>query len=339
MSISLILQYTDLSITAPTLQNHLRTIKRYHDATLNTKRTGAKQAWEHDYKLADTKLAALNTMRSDLVKELVKSDASQALVDRRQRLEEGVTALRVAELLKKVEAIRKRIEGSLQKKREMIAKQNTTRPHQPASLHKLNYDSPEVIDVDAFRTDEYDFDAVEAALPSRRRIIKDMMQQVETLTNEVENVAEFMDIERAKVGEEVERLIPAWEAIKKEGNEEEERKDVERMMNELAEAIQAVRDGVETVQSITMYAEQTDADEEAEMAKLRKEMALVRLCRSCYASWSLSFVPLFSCKENARPNTRIFRKFALKSKMRNGSFLRASTRTSSFPTFVPGSST
>jgi len=222
-------------------------------------------------------------MRSDLVKELVKSDASQALVDRRQRLEEGVTALRVAELLKKVEAIRKRIEGSLQKKREMIAKQNTTRPHQPASLHKLNYDSPEVIDVDAFRTDEYDFDAVEAALPSRRRIIKDMMQQVETLTNEVENVAEFMDIERAKVGEEVERLIPAWEAIKKEGNEEEERKDVERMMNELAEAIQAVRDGVETVQSITMYAEQTDADEEAEMAKLRKEMALVRLCRSCYA--------------------------------------------------------
>jgi hypothetical protein len=91
-----------------------------------------------------------------------------------------------------------------------------------------------------------------------------------------------MDVEPAKVEEEVERLIPAWEAVKTEADEEEERKDVERMMTELAEAMQAVRDGVETVQSITMYAEQMDADEEAEIAKLRKEMALVRLHRSCY---------------------------------------------------------
>jgi hypothetical protein len=87
-------------------------------ATPNAKRGGAREAWKHDYKLADTKLASLNTMRSNLVKELVKSDASQVLVDRRQRLEEGVTALRVAELLKKVEAVRKRIEGSLTRSRK-----------------------------------------------------------------------------------------------------------------------------------------------------------------------------------------------------------------------------
>ena len=39
---------------------------------------------------------------------------------------------------------------------------------------------------------------------------------------------------------------------------------------------------MEAVQSICVYAEQTDADEEAEMAELRQEMALVRLLWPCY---------------------------------------------------------
>lgn len=280
VSLSLILQYADLSVTAPTLQDHLRTIKRLtSEAAPGLRPGGAKEAWKRDYKLSDTKLAALNTKRSNIVKELVQSDASQVLVDRRQRLEEGVTAFRVAGLLKKVEVVRKRIEGSLQKKQEMIAKlgDNATIQHQPASPRKLNYGPPGVIDVDAIETDGFDFDADEAASP-----IKDMVQRVEALANEVETVAEFMDIERAEVGKEVERLVPAWEAVNQAGDGEKGRKDVGRMMTELAEAMQAVRDGVETIESITMYAEQTDADEEAEMAKLRKEMSLVRLRRSCY---------------------------------------------------------
>ena len=278
VSLSLILQYADLSVTAPTLQDHFRTIKRLtYETAPGLRRGGAREAWKRDYQLSDTKLAALNTKRSNIVKELVQSDASQVLVNRRQRLEEGVTAFRVAELLKKVEVVRKRIEGSLRKKQEMIAKHNATIQHQPASPRKLNYGPSGVIDVDAIETDDFDFNADKAAPP-----IKDMIQRVEALANEVETVAEFMDIERAEVGKEVEKLVPAWEAINQAGDGEKERKDVERMMTELAEAMQAVRDGVETIESITMYAEQTDADEEAEMAKLRKEMSLVRLRSSCY---------------------------------------------------------
>ena len=254
-------------------------------------------AWKRDHKLAETKLADLNTMRSKLVKELVQSDASQVLIDRRRRLEEGVTALRVAELLKKVETIRKRIEGSLQKKQEMIAKHNSRKPHQPASSHKLNFDLPTVIDVDAMKTDDFDD---QAAPPTRRQTVEDMIRQVEGLANEVETIAEFMDIEHAKVGEEVQRLMPAWEAFKQEGDGKEERKDVERMLTELAEAMQAVRDGVETIQSITMYAEQTDADEEAEMAKLRKEMALVSLHRSCYVTTAPEFTPVIQLQGERR---------------------------------------
>ena len=282
VSRSLILQYACLSITAPTLRGNRQTIKAHHDASPNPKPAGSTAAWKRDYKLADTKLADLNTMRSKLVKELVQSDASQVLIDRRRRLEEGVTALRIAELLKKVEIIRKRIEGSLQKKQEMIAKHNSRKPHQPAGSRKPNFDLPAVVDADAIKTDDLDPNVDEAAPPTRRQTIEDMIRQVEGLTNEVETIAEFMDIEHAKVGEEVQRLMPAWEASKKEGDGKEERKDVERMLTELAEAMQAVRDGVETIQSITMYAEQTDADEEAEMVKLRKEIALVSLHRSCY---------------------------------------------------------
>ena len=288
VSLSLILQYTYLSVTAPTLQDHLRTIKHYYDATKRADPKEAwrpdfnKEAWRHDYKLSDTQLAALNTMRSNIVKELVQSDASRVLVDRRQRLEEGATALRVVELLGKVEAVRGRIKGSLQKKQELIAKHNTTIQRQPASSHKLNYNSPGIIDVDAMETDTLDLDADKAAPPTQRRTTKNIIRQVEDLTNEVEIAAEFMSIERAKVEEEVERLIPAWEAVKKAGDEKEERKDVEQMMTELAEAMQAVREGVETIQSITMYAEQTDAEDEAEMIKLQKEMALVRFHRSSY---------------------------------------------------------
>jgi hypothetical protein len=282
VSLSLILQYTCLSITAPTLQDHLRTLKRYYESPPNASRGGAKEAWKNDYKLSDTNLAALNTMRSNIVKELVQSDASQVLVDRRQRLEEGVAALRVAGLLNKVEAVRKRINGSLQKKQEMMAKHNATMQRQPASSHKLNDDPPGIMDVDAIETEDFDFDTDKAVPPTQRRSFKNMIRQVEALANEVEVAADFMGIERAKVGEEVEKLIPAWEAVKKDGDEEDERKGVGRMMTELAEAMQAVRDGVETIQSITMYAEQTDADEEAEMVKLQKDMALVRLHGPCY---------------------------------------------------------
>jgi len=272
VSVRLISQYTCLSITAPTLQDHLRTIENYYVATLTPKRAGAHEALKHDYRLAETKLAVLNTTRSNLVKELVKSDASQVLAERRQRLEEGVTALRVAELLKKVEGIRKRIDGSLQEKQEMTSKRSALIQPRPTSPHKPNSGSPEIIDVDAIMTGHS-----ETAPPTQPRTIKNMIRQVEDLATEVETVAEFLDIGGAKVGEAVENLIPAWEAVTKQDNEEEERKDVERMMTELAEAMQAVRDGVETVQSICMYEEQTDADEEAEMVKLRKEMTLVCL--------------------------------------------------------------
>ncbi len=296
MSLSLILQYTCLSITAPTLQGHLQIIKRYRDAIPDPK----PEVWRHDYKLAGTKLAALNTMRSNLVKELVQSDASQVMIDRRQRLETGVTALRVSELLKKVETVRGRIERSLKKKQEMIAKHNSRIQHQPASSHKLNRDSPAVIDVDAIETDDVDFDADEAAPPTRRQTIEDVAWQVEGLANEVETIAEFMDIEHAKVGEEVQKLIPAWEAFKNEGGGKEEREGVERMLTELAEAMQAVRDGVETIQSITMYAEQADADEEAEMVKLRKEMALVRLRKSCYVLSTPEFPPVIQLQGERR---------------------------------------
>ena len=294
VSLSLISQYTCLSITAPTLQDHLRTIKRYHDAAPSPR----PEFWKHDYKLADTKLAALNTMRSDLVKELVQSNASQVIIDRRQRLEMGVTALRAAELLKKVETVRGRIERSLKKKQERIVKHNSRIPHQPGSSHELNFDSPEVIDVDAIKTD--DFDADEAAPPTRRQTIEDVARRVEGLANEVETIAEFMDIEPSKVGEEVQKLIPAWEAFKKEGDGKEERKGVELMFTELAEAMQAVRDGVETIQSITMYAEQADADEEAEMVKLRKEMALVRLRESCYVLPVPEFPPVIQLQGERR---------------------------------------
>ena len=62
-----------------------------------------------------------------------------------------------------------------------------------------------------------------------------MMQQVEALADEGETVAEFLDVDRTKVGEEVENLIPAWEAVKKADDRDEERKDVEWMMNELCQ--------------------------------------------------------------------------------------------------------
>src|SRR5258706_654005 len=239
VSFSLILQYTCLSITAPTLQGHLQIIKRYRDAIPDPK----PEVWRHDYKLAGTKLAALNTMRSNLVKELVQSDASQVMIDRRQRLETGVTALRVSELLKKVETVRGRIERSLKKKQEMIAKHNSRIQHQPASSHKLNRDSPAVIDVDAIETDDVDFDADEAAPPTRRQTIEDVAWQVEGLANEVETIAEFMDIEHAKVGEEGQKIIPAWEAFKNEADGKEEREGVERSLTELPEAMQAGREG------------------------------------------------------------------------------------------------
>jgi hypothetical protein len=280
--LSLITQFTYLSITAPSLQDHLQTIKDHFRLTQTPTRESAKEAWKRDRIVAEAKLADLNCARSNLVKELVRSDASQVLVDRRQRFEQGATARRVVELLRKVEGVRRRIEGSLQEKREMIAKQNTPMQHQPTSPHKVNNNSSEVIDVDAMDTGDSDFKIVQTASPAQPRTIKNTMRRVEALANEVETVAEFLDVGRAKVGEEVEKLIPAWEAAKKEDDPAEERKDVERMMTELAEAMQAVRDGVETLQSICMYAEQTDADEEVEMATLRKEMALVRLYCSCY---------------------------------------------------------
>ena len=239
-------------------------------------------------------------MRSNLVKELVQSDASQVMIDRRQRLEKGVTALRAAELLKKVETVRGRIERSLKKKQEMIAKHNSGIQHQPGSSHKLKFDSPEVIDVDAIKTDDFDFNADGPAPPARRPTIEDVTRRVEGLANEVETIAEFMDIEPAKVGEEVQRLIPAWEAFKKEGDGREEREGVELMFTELAEAMQAVRDGVETIQSITTYAEQADADEEAEMVKLRKEMALVRLRKSCYVLPVPEFRPVIQLQGERR---------------------------------------
>lgn len=211
------------------------------------------------------------------MKKLVKSDASQALVQRRQRLEGGGTALRVAELLKKVEDVRKRIEGSLREKQGVVPMHDAPVRHRPASPHKHKGNSPEVIHVDSIETGDSDSGVVGTIPPTQPRTIKNVIRQVETLENEVESVAEFLDVTRMKVGEEVEKLIPAWEAAKKEQDEEEERKDVERMMTELAEAMQAVRDGVETIQSVCIYAEQMDADEEAEMDKLRKETALVRL--------------------------------------------------------------
>ena len=327
VAVSLISQYTCLSITTSTIQDHLRTIKHhykhYSNATPNLKRTGAEEAWKHDYRLSTTKLAALNSMRSNLVKQLVKSDTSQMLVERRQRVEEGITALRVAELLKKVEDVKTRIKGSLQARQELIAEHNPPIQHQPASSHKLNNGPTEIIDVGAIKTGHSGLDVLEVAQPTHSRTIKDMMRHVEALANEVDDVADFLDVGQVKVGEEVERLIPAWEAVKKEYNKEEERKNVERMITELSEAMQAVRDGVETVQSICTYVEQTDADEEAEMVKLRKEMALVRLYRSRFVLPSLSFSLLFSSEENATRNRRISRKFAPKSKMRIGSFLQA----------------
>ena len=286
VAVSLISQYTCLSITAPTLQDRLRIIehyyKQYSDATPNLRRSVAKEAWKHDFKPVTTKIAALDAMRSNLVKALVTSDTSQVLVERRQRVEEGITAVRVAGLLKKVEDVKARLERSLQEKQKLTAGHNAPTQYQPASSHKPNNHSTEVIDVDAIKTDDSDFNVLESAPPTRPRTVKDMMLQVEALANEVDDIADFLEVGRTKVGAEVERLIPAWEAVKKEDNEEEGRKDVERMMTELSEAMQAVRDGVETVQSICTYAETMDADEETEMAQLRKERALVRLCRSCY---------------------------------------------------------
>ena len=215
-------------------------------------------------------------MRSNLVKELVKSDASQVLVERRQRVEEGITALRVAGLLRRVKDVKTRIEGSLQAKQEMIVDHNASTQPPPASSHKPSSGPIEIIDVDAIDSES------DILPPTRPRTIKDMMQHVEALSHAADDVADFLDVGRVKVGEEVERLIPPWEAVKKEYNEEEERKNVEQMITEFSEAMQAVRDGVETVQSISTYAEQMDADEEAEMVKLRKEMDLVRPYRSCF---------------------------------------------------------